>query len=77
MADVVVVGGTDMATIVIVVCIVVVSLWLVSSVVGKRWESGRKWETLCKVDAHVWSCDSPSGLNKIHYSIGGKALLSL
>ena len=33
--------------------------------------------TLCKVDAHVWSCDSPSGLNKIQHSIGGKALLSL
>ena len=33
--------------------------------------------TLCKVDAHMWSCDSPSGLNKIHYSIGSKALLSL
>ena len=44
-----------MATVVIVICIVVVSSWLVSSVVGKWWESGRKWETLCKVDAHVWS----------------------
>ena len=77
MADVVVVGGTDVATIVIVICIIVVSLWLMSSVVGKWWESGRKWEMLCKVDAHVWSRDSPSRLNKIHYSIGGKALLSL
>ena len=77
MADVVVVGGTDVATVVVIVCIVVVSSWLVSSVVGKQWESGRKWETLCKVDTHVWSRDSPSGLNKIHYSIGGKALLSL
>ena len=33
--------------------------------------------TLCKVDAHMWSRDSPSGLNKIHNSGGRKALLSL
>ena len=40
---------------------------------GKVGESGM----LCKVDTHMWSCDSPSGLNKIQHSIGGKALLSL
>ena len=28
------------------------SLWLTSSVVGKLWESGWKWEMWCKVDTH-------------------------
>ena len=40
---------------------------------GKVGESG----TLCKVDTHVWPRDSPSRLNEIQHSIGGKALLSL